>query len=60
MQSELLFPISVDTTDTAAVDLALDLAADIGRVTIPFSRRVILPAAKNGRRKFDECSASID
>ena len=35
------------------------LAAGIGRVAIPFARRVILPAAKKlaGQRTFDECSA---
>ena len=33
------------------------LAAGIGRVAIPFARWVILPAAKNEQRSFDECSA---
>ena len=48
MQSKLHFLISLDTTDNAAVDLA----AGIGRVAIPFARRVILPAAKKLGREL--------
>ena len=44
MQSKLHFLISLDTTDNAA--------AGIGRVAIPFARRVILPAAKKLGREL--------
>ena len=57
MQSKLHFLISLDTTDNGAVDLA----AGISRVAIPFARRVTPPAAKkNGQRTFDLCSARTD